>query len=495
VKKTLFSKYFYICSSIILISTAFLGVVLLVFAAQYFKNDKYSLLERNVEQAVALTNHNYGTNDYLYVDSTRLQPYYQLQGQAIDADIFLVNLEGRTLLCSNATNCNHVNYLLPTSVLTKLENNGVYREMGKLGGIYDTPYYTVGRPVTGSDGQMVGAVFASCSSSALTTFLVDIFQMYVISAALVMLFSFIIIYFVTSNMVRPLQDMLAATQSFSKGDFSIRVPAEGDDEVAMLASAFNSMASSLAVMESTRRSFTANVSHELKTPMTTIGGFIDGILDGTIPPEKQNYYLKIVSGEVQRLSRMVRSMLSIARIEAGELTITPVSVEITEIVTRIVFTFEQRIEEKGIEIRGLDAPRHQVEADADLIHQVIYNLVDNAVKFVNQGGYIEFAYWDEGNMTFISVKNSGAGVAPEEIPKLFDRFYKSDKSRSLDKNGVGLGLSIVKTIVNLHNGEIFVRSEPGKYTEFVFSLPTSPQQKKTLFRKHEKRTEPERKGE
>ena len=494
-KKTLFSKYFYICSSIILISTAFLGVVLLVFAAQYFKNDKYSLLERNVEQSVALTNHNYGTNDYLYVDSTRLQPYYQLQGQAIDADIFLVNLEGRTLLCSNTTDCNHVNYLLPASVLSKLENNGVYREMGKLGGIYDTPYYTVGRPVTGSDGQMVGAVFASCSSSALTTFLVDIFQMYVISAALVMLFSFIIIYFVTSNMVRPLQDMLAATQSFSKGDFSIRVPAEGDDEVAMLASAFNSMASSLAVMESTRRSFTANVSHELKTPMTTIGGFIDGILDGTIPPEKQNYYLKIVSGEVQRLSRMVRSMLSIARIEAGELTIAPVTVEITEIITRIVFTFEQRIEEKGIEIRGLDAPRYQVEADADLIHQVIYNLVDNAVKFVNQGGYIEFAYWDEGNMTFISVKNSGAGVAPEEIPKLFDRFYKSDKSRSLDKNGVGLGLSIVKTIVNLHNGEIFVRSEPGKYTEFVFFLPTSPQQKKTLFRKHEKRTEPERKGE
>ena len=221
--------------------------------------------------------------------------------------------------------------------------------------------------------------------------------------------------------------------------------------------------------------------------MTTIGGFIDGILDGTIPPEKQSHYLKIVSGEIQRLSRMVRSMLSIARIEAGELTITPVPVEITDIVTRIVFTFEQRIEEKNIEVRGLDSDRHLVEADADLIHQVVYNLVDNAVKFVNQDGYLEFGYKNEGNMTLISVKNSGAGVAPEEIPKLFDRFYKSDKSRSLDKNGVGLGLSIVKTIVNLHNGDIFVRSEPGQYTEFVFSLPTSSQGKKNpLFRKHEK---------
>ena len=484
-RKTLFSKYFYICSSIILISTAFLGVVLLVFSVQYFRDDQYKLLERNVGQSVILTNLNYSANNYLYVDPTYLQPFYQLQGQAIDADIFLVDLEGRTLLCSNTTSCTHVKYLLPAGVIERVKTTGDYRETGKLGGIYQSSYYTVGKPVLGSDGQMVGAVFASSSSGALTTFLVDIFQMYVISAALVMLIAFIIIYFVTSNMVKPLQDMLAATQSFSKGDFSIRVPVEGDDEVAMLAAAFNSMASSLAVMESTRRSFTANVSHELKTPMTTIGGFIDGILDGTIPPEKQNYYLRIVSGEVQRLSRMVRSMLAIARIEAGELVITPVPVEITDIVTRTVFTFEQRIEEKGIEVRGLDAEKRVVEADADLIHQVVYNLIDNAVKFVDQGGYLEFGYRSEGNMTLVSVKNSGQGVAPEEIPKLFDRFYKSDKSRSLDKNGVGLGLSIVKTIMNLHNGDIFVRSEPGQYTEFVFSLPTSAQ-KKSIFRKHDK---------
>ena len=363
-RKTLFSKYFYICSSIILISTTFLGVVLLVFSVQYFKDDQYKQLARNVKQSVILTNLNYSSNGYQYVDPNYLQPFYQLQGQAIDADIFLVDMEGRTLLCSNTTSCTHTDYLIPTTVMERLKTGGDYRETGRLGGIYKTSYYTVAMPVAGGDEQMVGAVFASTSSAALSIFLVDIFQMYVISAALVMLFAFIVIYFVTSNMVRPLQEMLAATQSFSKGEFSIRVPVEGDDEIAMLAAAFNSMASSLAVMESTRRSFTANVSHELKTPMTTIGGFIDGILDGTIPPEKQSHYLRIVSGEVQRLSRMVRSMLSIARIEAGELTIAPVPVEITDIVTRTVFTFEQRIEEKGIEVRGLDAEKHLAEADA-----------------------------------------------------------------------------------------------------------------------------------
>ena len=137
-RKTLFSKYFYICSSIILISTAFLGVVLLVFSVQYFRDDQYTLLERNVKQSVVLTNLNYSANGYKYVDPAYLQPFYQLQGQAIDADIFLVDVEGKTLLCSNTTSCTHVDYLLPSAVMERLKTAGDYRETGKLGGIYKT---------------------------------------------------------------------------------------------------------------------------------------------------------------------------------------------------------------------------------------------------------------------------------------------------------------------------------------------------------------------
>ena len=483
-QKTLFSKYFYICSSIILISITFLGVVLLVFASNYFKEDKYAILEKNVRQAVAQTHTNYRQNDYQVLNSLLLEPIYSILGNAIDADIFLVDMSGRTLLCSDfgTDQCNHEVYLVPQQILNTAAKNGIYRETGKLGGIYPSSYYTVGMPVTNGEDAVVAVVFASSSAATLTAFLIDIFQMFIISAALVMLLSFIIIYFITSNLVRPLQEMLVATRSFSKGDFSVRVSVEGDDEVAMLAAAFNSMASSMATLEQTRRSFTANVSHELKTPMTTIGGFIDGILDGTIPPEKQNHYLKIVSSEIQRLSRLVRSMLSISRIEAGEMKISPGTVEITDIVTRTLFVFEKNLEAKNIEVRGLDADKHLVEADADLIHQVVYNLIDNAVKFVNPGGYLEFAYQEEGGKTFVSVKNSGDGIAPDDIPRLFDRFYKTDKSRSLDKNGVGLGLYIVKTIINLHGGEIFVRSQQGSYTEFVFSLPTSVQKKQGKFR-------------
>ncbi len=223
-----------------------------------------------------------------------------------------------------------------------------------------------------------------------------------------------------------------------------------------------------------RRSFIANVSHELKTPMTSIAGFIDGILDGTIPQEKQRHYLTIVSDEVKRLSRMVRSMLNIAKIEAGEMKLKPTVFDVNEVVLSSIFTFEQMIEKKHLDIRGLEEGKVMVEADEDLIHQVVYNLLENAVKFVNDGGYIEVSYTVEQKRTYIHIKNSGEGIPKEEISKVFDRFYKTDRSRSMDKTGVGLGLYIVRQIVNLHQGEVIVRSVEGEYCEFSFSVATAP---------------------
>ena len=472
-RKTLFSKYFYICSSIILISTAFLGVVLLVFSVQYFRDDQYTLLERNVKQSVVLTNLNYSANGYKYVDPAYLQPFYQLQGQAIDADIFLVDVEGKTLLCSNTTSCTHVDYLLPSAVMERLKTAGDYRETGKLGGIYKTSYYTV----VGSDGQTVGAVFASTSSAALTTFLVDIFQMYVISAALVMLFAFIVIYFVTSNMVRPLQDMLAATRSFSKGDFSIRVLVEGDDEVAMLAAAFNSMASSLAVMESTRRSFTANVSHELKTPMTTIAGYADGILDGVISRSEERQYLAIISDESRRLSRLVRRMLDVSQLQSLDLIREKAPFDLSESMRRVLVSMEKKITGRGLDV-DVDIPEDPVIVlgDNDLLTQVVYNLLENAAKFAAQGSTLFLGLEKRGEKAVVTVRNQGDPIPPEELPLLFERFHKSDKSRSQDKDGVGLGLYIVRTILEQHREKITAASTDG-LTTFSFTVQLAGEEK------------------
>jgi signal transduction histidine kinase len=270
--------------------------------------------------------------------------------------------------------------------------------------------------------------------------------------------------------------MAKIARDFGHGDLSARVKTNGKcaQEVEDLALAFNNMAASLEKSEIQRQEFIANVSHELKTPMTTISGFVDGILDGTIPEEKHNHYLQIVSDETKRLSRLVRSMLSLSRIEAGEMKYTPQPVDLTDLLFRTVFTFEPRIEEKNLEILGLDAERTIVWGDSDLVHQVVYNLVENAVKFVNRDGTIQFDFRREDGMVYTTVKNTGEGIAQEELPRLFERFNNSDRSRGLDKSGVGLGLYIVKTILGALGGEISVSSVVNEYCAFTFSLPEVP---------------------
>ncbi|MEG0838551.1 MAG: HAMP domain-containing sensor histidine kinase [Hydrogenoanaerobacterium sp.] len=479
-QKSLLSKYFTICSALILASIVILGAILMVFAAQYFTMDKQKLLMRNASQALALTEAEYKSNGYTEVNSYTLKTGYTILGNAIDATIFLTYPDGKTQLCTDVDPCTHFTYMVPQTVLQKIKTDGEYKERGKLGGIYKENYYTVGLPLTHPSGEVVAYIFVSSSATAMQYFLVEILNMFAISSLAVIVISFIIIYFITSRMVKPLREMVSATQSFSKGDFGVRVPVTSYDEVGQLAIAFNNMATSLASTEAVRRSFIGNVSHELKTPMTTIAGFIDGILDGTIPPDKRDKYLRIVSDEVNRLARLVKSMLNIARMESGEMKLAPTDFDINETVCTTVFSFEQKIDEKQLEIRGLDSGKFMVSADSDLIHQVVYNLVENAVKFVNVGGYLEFSYRIEGAYTCVGIKNSGDGIPKDEIPHVFEKFYKSDRSRSLDKNGVGLGLHIVRTIVNLHSGNIIVRSVEGEYCQFEFTVPTAKNSKGIL---------------
>jgi signal transduction histidine kinase len=233
------------------------------------------------------------------------------------------------------------------------------------------------------------------------------------------------------------------------------------------------MATALSVLESSRRSFVANVSHELKTPMTTIGGFIDGMLDGTIPPEKHDEYLSIVSGEVKRLSRLVTSMLNLSKIEAGELEIKPTNFDVVQKIVNCMLTLEQEIEKKNITINGFESLNAtNVYADRDMLYQVVYNLVDNAVKFTNENGTITvFAGEDKSGKAFVSIENTGEGISSEETGRIFERFYKVDKSRSYDVKSAGLGLYLCKTIIEMHGGTIFAESEKDKFTRFTFTLP------------------------
>lgn len=286
-----------------------------------------------------------------------------------------------------------------------------------------------------------------------------------LAAVAAFLVAFCISWMFSYKLVRPLRDMALAARSFGEGNFSIRVPVTSNDEVGQLALAFNNMASSLASSESVRRNFIANVSHELKTPMTTIAGFIDGILDGTIPAEKRRITCRSFP---RRLSvcRVWCARCWSSRIDSGELRLHMARFDLTNTIFVALLSFEKSIEQKKIQVLGLeDTESLYVDGDPDMIHQVVYNLIENAVKFTNEGGYIQLAIRDLPDRTSVAIKNSGAGIAADEIALIFDRFYKTDKSRSQDKNGMGLGLYIVRTIIKLHGGEITVQSVENEYCQ------------------------------
>ena len=473
--KSIFSKHFTVMSLVIVISFLAMGGMQMLFSTRYWVSENRERLTenaRNVAEFTAANTTQNPANPSSYLISAAVEPVLGMLSIAVDGTGLIVDNNYRVVMSSDSTR-SLVGETLGESVQNRLKNGkGDYFTVDNFGGLYASRQYTVGVPIRTSAGEALGYVFMSTSAERMGAYVGDNFQVFFLSALGVLTLTFIVLYALTYRLVRPLRQMAAATRAFGEGDFSVRVPVEGKDEVAELATALNSMAVSLSSVEGMRRSFVANVSHELKTPMTTIAGFIDGILDGTIPGEKRDYYLKIVSDEVKRLSRLVKSMLDLSRIDNGQLKLTPVQFDLTEVACNTLLSFEQQIENKKITIVDLeDCQREEVCADYDLIGQVVYNLLDNAVKFTNEGGSISLRVYREPGRVVCAVRNSGMGIAAQEMPHIFERFYKSDQSRGLDKNGVGLGLYIVKTVINLHHGEIKVRSVEGEYCEFSFWLP------------------------
>lgn len=481
-RKNIFTKYFTVISFIVFICLAVVGTFLLFFISDYWQKGKADLLSEN---AKSISQSMSSLIESETIEADRMQTYLlmyhsmKLISEAIDADIFICDTSGEVVVCGDSTDYTnliqdcpvHGDMQISQSILTSNLTKG-QAEVTTLGGAYSTPHLTVGETVM-FRGRAVAYVFVTQSSNAtVRPYILDILKMFLFSALFSLIIAFIAVYVLTYNMVKPLRDMSKATKAFAKGDFTYRVKVRGNDELSDLSEAFNTMAKSLGVLEASRRSFVANVSHELKTPMTTIGGFIDGILDGTIPPEKEEYYLRKVSDEIRRLSRLVMTMLNMSKIEAGELKIKPSRFDISQRIFQVLIAFEQSIDKKHIEIRGLDSMESIfVEADEDMIHQVIYNLVDNAVKFTPENGYIAVSALTNNGKVFVRIRNSGEGIPSEEVSRIFERFYKVDKSRSIDVKGAGLGLYIVRSIIDMHGGQITAGSKVGEYTEFVFWLP------------------------
>ena len=356
----------------------------------------------------------------------------------------------------------------------------LYVHKGVLGGILTDQSLVYSREIH-SNGAVCGYLL-TVASTVKEDALVGITRKAVInSSLLVMLAAFIAAYFITERMVKPLRNMTSAAKKFAKGDFTARVDVrDRHDEVAELGTAFNNMAESLDSLDKMRSSFLANISHDLRTPMTTIAGFIDGINSGAIPPEKHEYYLGVISGEVHRLSRLVSQLLDVSRLESGEQKFNFSDFDIAEVARIILISFEQKIEAKKLDVE-FDAEMDEMiaRADKDAIYQVLYNLCHNAIKFAREGGQLKITISRITDTKLkVSVFDQGQSISAEDSRMIFDKFYKTDKSRGLDKSGVGLGLYICKTIIDAHGETIGVESVESESCEFWFTLTEGEQANK-----------------
>ncbi len=464
----LFKKFFLTNSAIFLAGLTFLSTILGFVVISYLVNNTKQDLSKNCAAVVK----GIGVGNIEY---HMLSGMITALSSTSDAEIFVCDSTGKVITCSCEAfrqngNCSMSRALVPEKILEKTMS-GEYFESGTLDGFYGkTSYFTASTPLYDAGNNMIGAVFSCSPTSRPRVFFLNLIKTYLLAAIIPIILMFFAEYMMSYRLVKPLRQMSDAAKRMAKGDFSRRIPVVSDDEIGDLSISFNNMTNSLVQLEAMRRSFVANVSHELRTPMTTIGGFIDGILDGTIDGEAQKHYLGIVSDEVKRLSRLVESMLCLAKLESGEQKINPQKFDITKAARNVVISQAKRIEDKGIDIEGLENDGVVVVADYDLLYQVIYNIIDNAIKFTNENGKISFNIKEDGEKTVFSVRNTGSYIEPENLKYIFDRFFKADKSRSENTSGTGLGLYISKTIIGIHGGKIYAESKENEYTEFGFLL-------------------------
>lgn len=478
--KSSFSKYLTAFVIIILISFLMLSGIITSMIRNHVTSDKEAKLQNTCQIIASNFESDAGEHldAYIKYNAPSIQALAQLVKADYDFNMLITDDTGKVLLSTYVPTADglpsHYGDLGHVALIDfdrETANGTEFLTLeGKLDGITKDNSLVYGKSIVVGE-KAIGYVF-TLSSTIKEDALISVARKTVFNSSIwVMLAAVIAAYFITERIVHPLKNMTRAAKSFGKGDFSERISVNGRDEVSELAQAFNNMAESLENLESMRNSFLANVSHDLRTPMTTISGFIDGIISGAIPEEQHDYYLGVISSEVHRLSRLVSQLLDISRLESGDRKFNFTDFDVAEVSRLILLSFEQKIDEKRLDVEFYaEEDTMSANADKDAIYQIIYNLCHNAIKFSEVGGrFVINISRIPGKKIKVSVYDQGQVIPPEDAKHIFDRFYKTDKSRGLDKSGVGLGLYICKTIVDAH-GETIQHESHEDGCEFWFTL-------------------------
>jgi signal transduction histidine kinase len=467
--QSLYWRQFLLTAGMVILSMVVLAVAFMGLSYNYVTTEKRAAMEKDADLVTQLATQYY-TGDSL-TESTAFRTLASFAAEIADVQLLVCDESGEVIMASDQA-LSGTDVALPQAMIDTTLGDGKYSGVNNLGGLYKEKQYIVGEKVTSPyTGDVAGMIFVTSGMGSFTQLWRAFFGIFFFTMVTVMLIAVVLCSVTTVRQTKPIQDMVKAVRSFAAGNLDVRVNSNGQsDEMGELADAFNLMADSLQQTEFRRREFIANVSHELKTPMTSIAGYTDGILDGTIPPEKERQYLQIIADESRRMSRLVRRMLDISRLQATDVIQEKRRFDVCESMRRTIISMEKKITDRGLDVDA-EIPEDSVwvMGDPDLIQQVIYNLMENAAKFAERGSTLKMGIGIKNGKALVFIQNLGETIPPEEIPLLFERFHKSDKSRSEDKDGVGLGLYIVKTILRQHREDIKVTSENG-LTTFAFTL-------------------------
>jgi len=470
--KSIYFKNFVMTALLVILVFFILGTSIVILGRSFALNQKRVSIATNATEVAKTASAFCEDGD---LNAWYLRLIISSLSQSTGDDIFITDTHGLVVSSSDMEVVSpYIGKQISQNIMQELYRTGKFQKLTTLGDFYkDRPYYVVALPIVIKyNNMLVGYVFVGSDCAAIVNAWATASTVFISSSVLIMVLVLLLSYYNSKRQAKPLNEMAAAARRFAHGDFSARVADDGrQDEIGALTVSFNSMAESLEKSEQLRSEFVANLSHELKTPMTTIAGFADGILDGTIPKDDQDRYLETISSETKRLSRLVRQMLEMSRIQSVDTAaLLSQSFDLSEVIMRTLLAFEGKITQHNLDVNAqFPEERITVRGDEDSITQVVYNLLDNAIKFSESGTTLEISLWKQNGKAFVSIKNHGETISPQELLLIFDRFHKTDKSRSLDRDGVGLGLSIVKTILNNHSEDISVSSRDG-ITEFIFTV-------------------------
>lgn len=410
----------------------------------------------------------------LYTSETSLETVKtQLDSLAVymNATIRIINPSGRLVL--DTTSPLNVEEVVVIEDFDPTVTGGSYYIINDFFGNFDRSMLSVFAPIT-SNYKVKGYVVIHCDMKNIEESCNSLLNISYITLVILFLLSLIILIFFTEMVYIPLRKITHATEQYASGNMHYEVQVDSEDEIGYLAACLNYMASEIARIEDDQKKFVANVSHDFRSPLTSIRGYLEAMIDGTIPPEMYDKYLNIVLNETDRLTKLTNSLLTLNNLNTRGMLLDRSDFDINRVIRNTAASFEGTCRKKTIAIEMvLTGDIMYVNADMGKIQQVLYNLIDNAIKFSHHDSVIRIETSEKKNKLFISVKDTGIGIPKEDMKLIWDRFYKSDLSRGKDKKGTGLGLSIVKEIISAHNENINVVSTPEVGSEFIFSLQQS----------------------